>query len=102
MHRRPTRVEVVQVAGVSRATATRALTDPHLLKVDTLSAVTTAIEPLDYVADASARALASGCSHMIGAVVPTLANAVFARAIHRFHTGLAEGGLQLVVASREY
>jgi LacI family transcriptional regulator len=90
------------MAGVSRATAARALTHPHLLRSDTLAAVTTAIDSLGYVADASARALASGRSGMIGAVVPTLENAVFARAIHRLQTGLAAGGLQLVVAAHEY
>ena len=102
MRRRSTLVDVALLAGVSRATAARALTHPHLLKADTLLAVSTAIESLGYVADASARALASGRSSMIGAVVPTLENAVFARAIHRLQTGLAEGGLQLVVASHEY
>lgn len=39
---------------------------------------------------------------MIGAVVPTLENAVFARAIHKLQMGLADGGLQLVVAAHEY
>jgi LacI family transcriptional regulator len=39
---------------------------------------------------------------MIEVVVPTLENAVFARAIHRLQTGLAEGALPLVVASHEY
>lgn len=102
MARRSTLVDVARLAGVSRATAARALTHPHLLKADTLSAVTTAINSLGYVADASARALASGRSGMVGAVVPTLENAGFARAIHRLQTGLAEGGLQLVVATHEY
>jgi LacI family transcriptional regulator len=102
MVRRSTLVDVARVAGVSRATAARALTHPHLLKAETLTAVRTAIESLGYLADASARALASGRSGMIGAVIPTLENAVFARAIHRLQTGLAEGGLQLVVAAHEY
>lgn len=102
MGRRSTLVDVARLAGVSRATAARALTHPHLLKADTLSAVTTAVDELGYVADASARALASGRSGMIGAVVPTLENAGFARAIHRLQTGLADGGLQLVVAAHEY
>lgn len=102
MGRRSTLVDVARLAGVSRATAARALTHPHLLKADTLSAVTTAIDSLGYVADAAARALASGRSGMIGAVVPTLENAVFARAIHGLQTGLADGDLQLVVAAHEY
>ncbi|MFM9942307.1 MAG: substrate-binding domain-containing protein [Hyphomicrobiaceae bacterium] len=95
-------MDVARLASVSRATAARALTHPHLLRSDTLAAVTSAIESLGYVADASARQLASGRSGMIGAVVPTLEHAVFAKAIHRLQTGLADGGLQLVVAAHEY
>jgi LacI family transcriptional regulator len=102
MGRRSTLVDVARLAGVSRATAARGLTHPHLLKADTLSAVTSAVDSLGYVADATARALASGRSGMIGAVIPTLENAGFARAIHRLQTGLADGGMQLVVAAHEY
>jgi LacI family transcriptional regulator len=102
MGRRPTLVDVARLAGVSRATAARALTQPQLLNETTLKVVTSAIERLGYVSDASARALASGRSGMIGAIVPTLENAVFARAIHHLQTGLADGGLQLVVAAHEY
>jgi LacI family transcriptional regulator len=102
MKRRSTLVDVAQLAGVSRATAARALTHPHMLRANTLTAVTCAIDTLGYVADASARTLASGRSGMIGAIVPTLENAVFAKAIHGLQTGLADGGLQLVVAAHEY
>lgn len=102
MGRRTTLEDVAGLAGVSRATAARALTHPHMLKPRTMSAVTAAMQSLGYVADATARALASGRSRMIGAVVPTLDNAVFARAIHQLQMGLADGGLQLVVAAHEY
>ena len=102
MGRRSTLEDVARMAGVSRATAARALTHPHLLKANTLTAVSTAIDTLGYVADASARTLASGRSGMVGAIVPTLEHAVFAKAIHRLQTGLADSGLQLVVAAHEY
>jgi LacI family transcriptional regulator len=100
--RKSTLQDVARLAGVSRATAARALTHPQLLRRTTLAAVTTAIDRLGYVGDAAARTLASGRSRMVGAVVPTLDNAVFAKAIHRLQTGLAEAGLQLVVAAHEY
>ena len=100
--RRATLVDVAKLAGVSRATAARALTDPQLLSNKTLVAVTGAIDQLGYVSDGAARALASGRSHMVGAVVPTLHNSVFAKAIHHLQLGLADGGIQLVVAAHEY
>lgn len=97
-----TLVDVARLSNVSRATAARALTHPHLLRPATLVSVNKAIQQLGYVSDASARALASGKSGMVGAVVPTLENAVFACAIHQLQIGLADGGLQLVVAAHEY
>jgi LacI family transcriptional regulator len=100
--RRATLIDVAKLAGVSRATAARALTAPKLLSPETLRAVTGAIDTLGYVSDGAARALASGRSNMVGAVVPTLENSVFAKAIHHLQIGLADGGLQLVVAAHEY
>jgi LacI family transcriptional regulator len=97
-----TLVDVARLSNVSRATAARALTHPHLLSPDTLASVNRAIQQLGYVSDASARALASGRSGMVGAIVPTLENSVFARAIHQLQVGLSDGGLQLVVAAHEY
>ena len=89
--RRATLVDVAKLAGVSRATAARALTAPELLSRKTLAAVTGAISTLGYVSDGAARTLASGRSNMVGAVVPTLLNSVFARAIHHLQVGLADG-----------
>ena len=100
--RRPRLVEVARFAGVSSATVSRALTQPQLLSATTLARVNRAIDALGYVLDASARTLASGRSGMVGAVVPTIHNAVFARAIHHLQMGLSEGGLQLVLAAHEY
>jgi LacI family transcriptional regulator len=102
MGRRSTLQDVARLAGVSRATAARALTEPRLLSAKTLQAVTGAIDALGYVSDAAARALASGRSNMVGAVVPTLHNSVFAKAIHHLQLGLADGEMQLVVAAHEY
>jgi LacI family transcriptional regulator len=100
--RKSTLLDVAKLSKVSRATAARALTHPYMLSQDTLVAVNKAIQQLGYMPDASARALASGRSGMVGAIVPTLDNSVFARAIHQLQIGLSDGGLQLVVAAHEY
>jgi LacI family transcriptional regulator len=100
--RRPRLLDVARLAGVSPATVSRAISQPDLLSGPTRERVQVAAESLGYVPDAAARALASGRSSMVGAVVPTLENAVFARMIHRLQLGLADGGLQLVVAAHQY
>jgi LacI family transcriptional regulator len=101
-HRRPRLLDVARLAGVSPATVSRAISQPELLAGPTRERVQRAAESLGYLPDAAARALASGRSSMVGAVVPTLENAVFAKAIHHLQTGLADGDLQLVVAAHEY
>ena len=61
-----------------------------------------AIAKLDYQPDAAARALASGRTHTVGCVIPTLDHAIFARSTQAMQTTLAQAGYQLLVASHEY
>lgn len=95
-------VDVARDAGVSPATVSRAMIQPALLAGETLARVRRSAEQLGYRPDAAARALASGRSMTIGAVMPTLDNAIFSRALQAMQTTLAEQGYQLIVASHEY
>jgi LacI family transcriptional regulator len=95
-------VDVARDAGVSPATVSRAMIQPSLLAAETLARVRRSAEQLGYRPDAAARALASGRSMTIGAVMPTLDNAIFSRALQAMQTTLAEQGYQLLVASHEY
>ena len=61
-----------------------------------------AVTQLDYQPDAAARALASGRTHTVGCVIPTLDHAIFARSTQAMQTTLAQAGYQLLVASHEY
>jgi LacI family transcriptional regulator len=101
--RRRTRLsDVAKDAGVSPATVSRALSRPDLLSEETLSRVRRAAERLGYKPDAAARALASGRSMTIGAVVPTLDNAIFSKALQGMQAALASDGYQLLVASHDF
>ncbi len=100
--RRARLVDVARKAGVSPATVSRAMAQPELLTPDTLARVRRSAEELGYRPDAAARALASGRSMTIGAVMPTLDNAIFSRALQAMQTALAAHGYQLLVASHEY
>lgn len=103
MHReRPRLKEVAQRAGVSIATVSRALSRPDLLDEKTLALVKQAAAELGYIPVGAARALVSGRSRTIGAIVPTLDHAIFARAIQAMQTALDAAGYQLLVASHEY
>jgi len=94
--------DVARVAGVSLATASRALSTPHLLKPDTLFRVRDAARMLGYMPHGAARALASRRTHTIGAVVPTLDNAIFANSTQSMQREFGEHGYQLLLGSHEY
>lgn len=103
MTRRRVRLsDVARAAGVSAATVSRAISQPELLSADTLARVRRAADGLGYRPDAAARALASGRSMTIGAVMPTLENAIFSKALQAMHRTLADDGYQLLVASHDY
>jgi LacI family transcriptional regulator len=102
MNQRITIEEVARLAGVSTATVSRVLSRPEVVRDQTREQVMTAITQLDYQPDAAARALASGRTHTVGCVIPTLDHAIFARSTQAMQTTLAQAGYQLLVASHEY
>ena len=94
--------DVARLAKVSTATVSRALTLPHKVKGHTLDRVQQAARTLGYVAHGAARALASRRTRTIGAVIPTLDNAIFANTIHALQTTLDAAGYVLLLASHEF
>jgi LacI family transcriptional regulator len=102
MNHRITIEEVARLAGVSTATVSRVLSKPDVVRSNTKEQVMAAVRQLDYQPDAAARALASGRTHTVGCVIPTLDHAIFARSTQAMQTTLAQAGYQLLVASHEY
>ena len=94
--------DVARLARVSTATVSRALTCPEKVKPATAARVRQAVNSLGYVAHGAARALASRRTHTIGAVIPTLDNAIFANTVHALQKALDEAGYTLLLASHEF
>ena len=94
--------DVARVAGVSTATVSRALSSPEKVGAKLLARVQAALQESGYVPHGAARALRSRRSRTIGAVVPTLDNAIFASATHALQKALEEKGYTLLVASHEF
>src|SRR4051812_9258640 len=94
--------DVARVAKVSTATASRALMLPHKVRPCTLERVQAAVRGLGYVAHGAARALASRRTHTIGAVVPTLDNAIFANTTHALQKTFDAAGYTLLLACHEF
>lgn len=69
-HRAPTLDDVARVAGVSRATASRAVRGQALVAGATQQAIARAIKQLGYVPNQAARSLATRQANSIGVIVP--------------------------------
>ncbi|MEM7189202.1 MAG: LacI family DNA-binding transcriptional regulator [Pseudomonadota bacterium] len=98
----PTLEDVAKAAGVSTATVSRCLNLPDRVQEKTRNRVTQAIEDLGYTPNFGARAMAAKRTYTIGAVIPTMENAIFARGIQAFQEALHERGYTLLVASSAY
>jgi LacI family gluconate utilization system Gnt-I transcriptional repressor len=94
--------DVARAAGVSMITVSRALNTPEKLAPATLRAVRSAIERLRYVPNLTAGSLASNRSRIVGAIVPTVANSIFAETIDGLEQQLAEHGYQLLLGQTHY
>lgn len=94
--------DVARRAGVSTASVSRVLNTPERVSSGLRRRVEIALRELRYVPHGAARALASQRSRTIGAVVPTLGIAIFAKGIEALQARLHEAGYTLLIASGEY
>ena len=101
--KRPPRIEdVARAAGVSTATVSRCLNNPDSVRSKTRQQVEAAIDQLGYTPHFGARALAMNRTHTIGAVIPTMENAIFARGFQAVQERLSESGTTLLLACSGY
>jgi len=98
----PTLNDVASAAGVSTATVSRCLNEAQKVSPKTLARVMEAVETLGYTPNFNARAMAAKQSHTIGAIIPTMENAIFARGLQAFQETLFELGYNLLVSSSAY
>ncbi len=98
----PTLEDVARLASVSTATVSRSLNFPELVSDRTRERVQSAVDTLGYSPNFGARAMASQRTRTIGAIIPTMENAVFAQGIQAFQEELDDHGYTLLVASSAY
>lgn len=94
--------DVARRAGVSTASVSRVLNSPDKVSPRIRARVEAAITELGYIPHGAARALASRRSRIIGAIVPTLDNAIFAVCINALQQRLKRSGYTLLIASSDY
>jgi LacI family transcriptional regulator len=93
--------DIARAAGVSIATVSRVLNNPGLVAVDKQEAVLQALRSHDYIPNQHARSLISRRSRVIGLVVPTLSNPVFAPTIAAIERELDRAGYGLLIQCSE-
>ncbi len=98
----PIITDVARHANVSTATVTRCLNTPDRVTPETRQAVMEAVRALGYTPNFGARALVAKRTNTIGAIIPTMENAIFARGLQAFQETLHDRGVTLLVASSQY
>ncbi|NNE52785.1 MAG: LacI family DNA-binding transcriptional regulator [Sulfitobacter sp.] len=98
----PTLDDVARAAGVSTATVSRCLNTPDRVVESTRQKVMQAVEALGYTPNFGARVMAAKRTFTIGAIIPTMENAIFARGLQAFQEALRERGYTLLVSSSAY
>ena len=98
----PTLEDVARAARVSTATISRCINDPEKVAGETRARIQTVIEELGYTPNFGGRVLASNRTNIVGAVIPSMANAMFASGLQVFQEVLSQSSYNLLVASTGY
>ncbi|MDA8108998.1 MAG: LacI family DNA-binding transcriptional regulator [Betaproteobacteria bacterium] len=94
--------DVARRAGVSTASVSRAVNRPETVSPEIRAKVERAVRQLGYVPNAGARALTLNRSHTLGAVIPTIDNAIFAKGIEALQKHLARFKYHVLLATSGY
>lgn len=101
-HGRSTLQDVAKACGVTQITVSRYLREPAKVAPATAARIAAALSELAYMPNKQAGMLASGRSRMVAAIVPSLANSVFAETVQGLSEGLQAEGFELLLASSGY
>jgi DNA-binding LacI/PurR family transcriptional regulator len=99
--RRPTLADVAAAAGVSRATASRALSEEPNVSAGARDRVWAAAQRLGFEPNHLARSLRRGSTMAVGLVVPDVAIGFYARALKAAQETLEDSGYHVLVVNTE-
>ncbi|WPB57471.1 LacI family DNA-binding transcriptional regulator [Xylophilus sp. GOD-11R] len=97
-----TTLDVAAMAGVSAMTVSRVLNTPDKVAPATVARVREAIERTGFVPNMLAGALSSQRTRLIAAIVPEMANTMFAKTIQAFCDVMAAAGYQVLFGLSGY
>lgn len=94
--------DVARRAGVSTATVSRAFGTPDKVSPETRERVERAARDLGYIPNSSARVLRTRRSHVVGVVLPTLLNPVFAECLDGIAPAAQAHGYAILPVTTDY
>ena len=100
--RRATLADVAAAAGVSKMTASRALRGAADVSITKLEKVRQVAKEIGYVGNPLASSLSGQRSDLIGVVIPSMANIVFAEVLAGIADGIGGSGVQPVFGVTDY
>jgi LacI family transcriptional regulator len=90
--------DVAARAGVSKATASRALSGRPRVSNETIERVQSVAQELGYRVDPVARALRQGSTRLVGMIVPVIGIPFFAQLVDALEAELSRAGFELLLA----
>jgi LacI family gluconate utilization system Gnt-I transcriptional repressor len=107
-HGRATLADVAAAAGVTAITVSRYLREPQRVAADTAAAVASALHQTGYLPNKQAGVLASaagaapGGARMVAALIPSIANSIFAETVQGLADALQGSGCELLLGATGY
>ncbi len=104
-HGRATLADVAATAGVTAITVSRYLREPHRVAATTAANIAEALRATGYLPNKQAGVLASaaaGSARMVAALIPSIANSIFAETVQGLADALHGSGCELLLASTSY
>ena len=101
-HGRVTLQHVAAQARVTAITVSRFLHEPQRVAAPTAERIRAALASTGYLPHKQAGQLASGRSCIVAAIIPSIANSIFAETVQGLSDGLQPAGYELLLASTGY
>lgn len=99
---RSTVFDVAKLAQTSAISVSRYFKEPDRVSPETRERIKSAIDQLGYIRNEAAGGLASTQGRIVGAIVPSVSNSIFAETIQGLSTTLSQHNYQLLLATHDY
>lgn len=94
--------DIAKLAGVSKATVSRVIHSPNMVKDRTLQRVRDVIRQNNYVYDAVAGDLSRKKTSVIGLIIPTIKSSIFASSTYGIQDEARKRGLTTILGNSDY